>query len=253
MTPSGIYGRSWAIAAPTLLISVVLNVANARDGFSSPTWDFASVVVTFVAACALYYALELGLNRKAHQKWQWSYTVGPAGLVRRRGGKLALIPWEDMAEITSSRVERGSQRTIEFRIVTNRGERIVIGPGMENHLRTGEQVLRQASRQHLERSRETLADGGKVWFGELWMTQHKLGYGGKSVRWRSLRAAHFEPQRERGIAGGFVFRAEETSSRDFCAVRVEEIPYLAVFVELVHSVPVPVENVAKLAGIRAVL
>jgi hypothetical protein len=253
MTPSGTYGRSWAIAAPPLLISVVLNVANARDGFSSPSWAVASALVTMAAAGALYYALDHAAAGRSRLRSRWTYTVEPGGLVRTRHGKASVIPWDDMAEIYSSSVERSDRRTVEFRIVTTGHDRILIGPAAGNHVRIGEQVLRQASRVRLERTRQTLADGGRVRFGKLWMTLHELGYGGNLTRWRSLRAAHFERQRGKGAAGGFVFRAEETSTINFCTVHVEEIPYLAVFVEMMHLVPVRVENAAKLAGIRAVV
>src|SRR2546429_8598562 len=99
MTPSGIYGRSWAIVAPILLISAVINVANVRGGFSSPVGTFASAVGTLSAACALYYALQHGSSRKS----RWTYSVGPAGVLRTRHGKVSLIPWEVMGGDTSAR------------------------------------------------------------------------------------------------------------------------------------------------------
>jgi hypothetical protein len=171
---------------------------------------------------------------------KWSYSVRPQGLVRREDGLETLVIWENMAEVFFYPSQFEGEALSVYRVVTTAHEEIRITSSTGNHDAIGRAIVNEANRRYLETAEVLLNGGGKVEFGDLWISRTHFGFERKSLLWQALSAVRFE--NVSGTTRVMFIAALPKSNLPFCSVQAYSIPYLRTFVELLRRMPVRLEN-----------
>ena len=181
---------------------------------------------------------------------KWSYAVRPQGLLRRVDHREALVTWDDMAEVFYYPSQFEGEPLSVYRIVTVGHEEIRITSSTGNHDAIGRAVMNEANRRYAETAEALLNGGGKVEFGDMWISRTHFGFERKSLLWEALSSVSFE-----AVATGsgsqltrMMFMATPSNSRQqFCVVQAYSIPYLKAFVQVLNRMPVRVDGLNPVA------